>query len=448
MKKIIKRFRILILIYITFTAIATYFSIYMPSRDILIENAFENFILQIKYEKGIIEQYLTLYNEYSIILSTDFDMVDEIASYKKGNIDRQTLESRLDKKYKGHASEIGNLIFATRFIDDEAIVSYKDQAAPEQVPVQSSKSLQGVIISNGDIAYKVYSPILIDNNLLGYDILVFNINNIFQSLDDYYTIKFIDASDSKGTLLSKIEYSKDNINLYFAGDKVVYVGRLSNTDSYLYYEAPESYFYKSFNRMRLYIFISGAISLIVITTLTNIFIVKNAGKLLAISEDNQEKYRQYAIKDPLSGSYSRLFFENWLENQAASKDSDPTFHYTITIIDIDNFKAINDSYGHLDGDKAIKTISSVLLGTVRSSDYVIRYGGDEFLIIFKDCTEETARDIMQRVEDKLKKIDTLDFEVTISYGVHEVVSRKDILEAIRKADKQMYAVKKSKYLTS
>lgn len=448
MKKIIKKFKILILIYITFTAIATYFSIYLPIRNVLKENALDNFILQIKYEKGLIEQYISLYNEYSVILSTDFNMMDDMNSYIKGEFDRQTLGKKLETKYKAHASQMNHLLSATRFIDNEPISVYNEISLPDQNSKQNSTTMKGTIIYNDNIIYKVYSPILNEYDLIGYDVLIFNVSSIVESFeDDNYNVKFVEPNSSKEVLLNKFIYSKDNINLYNSGKKIIYVGRVANTEAFLYYDVYKSDLYTSIKRITLNILISCVISLIVITTLTNLFVVKNANKLLTISENSKEMYKQFAIKDPLSGAYSRLFFENWLENQTSVKDDNSPFHYTLVIIDVDNFKTINDSYGHLDGDKAIKAISSVLLSTVRTTDYVIRYGGDEFLIIFNECTEQQARVVMLRIEDKLKKIDSIDFEITISYGIHEVVSRKDILDAISKADQKMYEVKKNKIVS-
>jgi diguanylate cyclase (GGDEF)-like protein len=168
--------------------------------------------------------------------------------------------------------------------------------------------------------------------------------------------------------------------------------------------------------------------------------------MIAISEKRGEMYKKDSMLDPLSGAYSRRFFEEWIKKESIS-NSKENFHYTMVLLDVDRFKQINDSCGHLSGDEAIKIVGSALFSCVRTTDYVIRYGGDEFMLLLNECSESQAEDIMYRVCDKLRKIDTVPFEISISYGIQEIKSRNDILKAMNQADKKMYEAKKTKNIS-
>ena len=69
----------------------------------------------------------------------------------------------------------------------------------------------------------------------------------------------------------------------------------------------------------------------------------------------------------------------------------------VLMIDIDNFKSINDTYGHDAGDYAIKEVAQVIKNTTRSSDYVCRYGGDEFMIAFVDCPAQVVKERAEKI---------------------------------------------------
>lgn len=119
----------------------------------------------------------------------------------------------------------------------------------------------------------------------------------------------------------------------------------------------------------------------------------------------------------------------------------------IAFIDLDGLKEINDKYGHCEGDFAIKSIAEVMLSTVRDSDIVCRYGGDEFFIIFKNCSKAVAKKIISRVYEKLntKAYRSKPYKLSFSYGLvtfsHEFKNATDL---IKLADEKMYLNKRSK----
>ena len=150
--------------------------------------------------------------------------------------------------------------------------------------------------------------------------------------------------------------------------------------------------------------------------------------------------------DPLTNIYNRRFVNGFLiEEIERCKRHDRSF--SIVIADIDDFKHINDTCGHISGDMVLKSISSTITDVFRSLDFVGRYGGDEFMIVLPDATHEFAGGTIERLR---KKIESMEFtvvknrevRVTASFGIatfpEDGTSLDDLLV---KADERLYKAK-------
>ncbi len=119
---------------------------------------------------------------------------------------------------------------------------------------------------------------------------------------------------------------------------------------------------------------------------------------------------------------------------------------SICFLDINNLKTVNDSLGHDFGDEMIKKFTNTASSLLREEDIFFRFGGDEFVIIFKYCNFESAEKIWQRVKLGISSTnETIEkYQISVSHGVVEYDSNlfETIEEFISKADKQMYVEKK------
>ena len=122
-------------------------------------------------------------------------------------------------------------------------------------------------------------------------------------------------------------------------------------------------------------------------------------------------------------------------------------HLALAMIDLDNFKQINDSYGHATGDQVLRTLARLLRQRLRRSDIVGRYGGEEFAIIFPDTTASTARKVLDQVRIAFAKIrqhsEDVEFSVTFSGGVADMAATTDADQLFEVADSAMYVSKQS-----
>ncbi|MEW6076358.1 MAG: sensor domain-containing diguanylate cyclase [Thermodesulfobacteriota bacterium] len=158
------------------------------------------------------------------------------------------------------------------------------------------------------------------------------------------------------------------------------------------------------------------------------------------------RLRQLALIDPLTELPNRRYIESHiLSSLAMLLRIDIPFG--LLFMDIDNFKAYNDTHGHLAGDRALKTVADTFRHAIRSFDIVGRWGGEEFLGVFPNITADTLRQTAERlrmlVEHSLVKTESRLLPVTISVG-GVIASPEDTMELlIHKADTALYRSKQS-----
>lgn len=123
--------------------------------------------------------------------------------------------------------------------------------------------------------------------------------------------------------------------------------------------------------------------------------------------------------------------------------------FSVTMIDIDNFKDVNDTYGHVVGDRALSMVADTISKCIRNTDYIGRYGGDEFLLICPGLGKPETVDVAERIRATVENIkfylgDGIEVGVTISLGVHEY-NQVDMsfMDVVKSADKNLYCAKNS-----
>ncbi|MDT8365370.1 MAG: sensor domain-containing diguanylate cyclase [bacterium] len=158
-----------------------------------------------------------------------------------------------------------------------------------------------------------------------------------------------------------------------------------------------------------------------------------------------EDLRVMSITDPLTGRYNRRYIEDYLgrELKLANRTKDPL---TILMIDLDNFKEYNDTYGHIAGDIALKELGKVLVQTVRKTDVVARFGGEEWIICLSHTDSKGGTQIAEKLRKSVEKnvfqVKDQATSITISIGVatapEDGTNYAQIVEA---ADTAMYLAK-------
>ncbi|MDR2188907.1 MAG: diguanylate cyclase [Azonexus sp.] len=158
-----------------------------------------------------------------------------------------------------------------------------------------------------------------------------------------------------------------------------------------------------------------------------------------------ENLRDSTLRDPMTGLNNRRFLEEYAEILIANVQRKRT-HAAILMLDLDYFKMVNDTYGHDAGDTMLKAVSIVLKQSVRAADLVVRYGGEEFMIILTDATAEAAEAVAEKiraaVEELQVPIANAVLKKTISIGIADFPEDSDTFwQAVKFADVALYQAK-------
>lgn len=146
-------------------------------------------------------------------------------------------------------------------------------------------------------------------------------------------------------------------------------------------------------------------------------------------------------KDELTGLWNRRIVNrvlNEFENSYTRERSE----YAVIVIDVNNFKSINDQYGHHVGDSALVFLSNCIQNNIRAIDYAFRLGGDEFLIVLSCESIETALNVCTKINLALNEDLGFTFKISISAGYEIRSNGRNINDILERADKHMYQNKK------
>lgn len=161
-----------------------------------------------------------------------------------------------------------------------------------------------------------------------------------------------------------------------------------------------------------------------------------------------DKLEEIAFIDPLTNCVNRRKFEE-LSNQELQRSSRYNSELSFLMLDIDHFKAVNDTYGHAIGDDVLKHFSSVCLKLARDTDIVARIGGEEFIVMLPETNEDSALIFAERFREKIYNstltIDEHTIKYSVSIGISSLNSDNDsaVSVILQRADKALYEAKKS-----
>ena len=154
--------------------------------------------------------------------------------------------------------------------------------------------------------------------------------------------------------------------------------------------------------------------------------------------------REMAIRDELTGVYNRRHLMELLEYEK-NRSSRGGSQFAIAMLDIDHFKNVNDTHGHLMGDHILRTVSTIIRDALRNTDICGRYGGEEFILVFTQTDIKGAMICAERVRASIgqNRFPDLgpDFRITVSLGLTEYRLREDVEKMIARADHALYRAK-------
>ncbi|HNY65542.1 MAG TPA: GGDEF domain-containing protein [Deltaproteobacteria bacterium] len=168
------------------------------------------------------------------------------------------------------------------------------------------------------------------------------------------------------------------------------------------------------------------------------------GKINAALGEANERIRQQAIRDDLTGAFNRGHLFSILLREKSLADRGET-RFCLCMLDLDDFKRVNDSFGHLAGDTVLKVLCGKIMGNIRKEDYLARYGGEEFVLVLSypelrdglACVERLGRLVSETAFPGLPE----GFRITMSMGLTGYQPIEDIDTLLKRADDALYRAK-------
>jgi len=159
---------------------------------------------------------------------------------------------------------------------------------------------------------------------------------------------------------------------------------------------------------------------------------------------SEQKYRELARKDMLTGVFNRYAFDLEFEKLISSAKRTSS-QFALVFLDLDNFKEVNDTYGHDVGDSLLQEITNRVIKNIRIEDIFARMGGDEFVLVFTNIEKENIKHLVEKAISLFREewlVDEIQLDVTVSMGISMYPENSsDKLELMKQADKAMYKSK-------
>jgi diguanylate cyclase (GGDEF)-like protein len=189
----------------------------------------------------------------------------------------------------------------------------------------------------------------------------------------------------------------------------------------------------------------GLVALIVLFNVYTIYqqvLIKRLRRQLAEKQHHSMILRELAMVDALTGLYNRRFAEQRLVAEVA-RSARKGHPLTVVLLDLDEFKRINDTYGHPAGDLVLQEFAAALNRAVRGGDLAVRMGGDEFLLILPECNHEQLRLVLNRLGPLELAWEGRKFPIKYSVGWKEYASGDQPEGMLAAADQALYANKRA-----
>jgi len=163
-------------------------------------------------------------------------------------------------------------------------------------------------------------------------------------------------------------------------------------------------------------------------------------------KSHMEEERLRARTDPLTGLPNRAAYDEQIA-QEYERWSRYATNFSVVVCDLDFFKKVNDSYGHLAGDKVLRLVAKVISKNIRTTDFACRFGGEEFVVLLPSSSVKESIEAMEKVR---KKLETSPFNfhgepvnITMSFGVTEIKDGDSVDELFARADQALYQAKEN-----
>lgn len=419
--------------------------VYQPMRSELEKSLTDNFTQLSRTSFHAFENSIQRGLEGAKSLSSRTMIKDAITDYKNGAMSLSELKAYTGPKYRDGAMALEHLVSAARIVDGMVIAEYgaagvANGSFPDIAEGQTAEAISKIIVAPHSVNAVMVSRVMNGSQVLGYDLIVYDLTRQLDRLNtDAAEMKLLDRNAYRDLLSDAVIVEVDDDMTIFQKSGSIYAAFHVQDDIYFLSAQKQASLFESVDKLAVRVAAGGTITFLAYAILVYLYIIRFAKRELGDLEVSRDEYKKIAFLDHLTGAYSRQFLDVWNQSLRSSQHT-----YAIVMIDVDDLKKINDIYGHAAGDKVLQDIAKAILESIGQSDLLVRYGGDEFVLIFSDVMEEKACYFMERIESHIRLSREGSFPVSISYGVSLLTCNLDFAVLLKQADEKMYEAKKKK----
>lgn len=409
-----------------------YFGIFSPLKTELEGTLNQNFKSSVSIIEMNIENKLGRYKEGAESLSSRTMIRNKLSEYKKRSISLQELKVYTQDKYSDGAKVLENIVSAFRITEGKIIASWGEKEIDifkNYISYDNQTTKMKLLKDNGLIL--INSAIKKDNNKLGHDIVIFDLKPLMNEIN-------------KQKIYCEIIYSEEKIEGLETDNIIKDHRRLLNTNYWLKTEISKDELYSNLNTLSSKIIGGFLLLLSIITVAFYKTITGTSKKIIEELEEKMEKITEISETDNMLGIHNRSKFFDVLETEI-SRSRRYKNDMSLIMFDVDNFKDINDKYGHQTGDKILIKITEIIESEIREIDLFARYGGDEFMILTPEINLTDAVKLAKRLRKAIEKADFTEVKkVSCSFGVAELKNEDDIDSLIKRIDDALYKAKEKR----
>ena len=432
MKKLFNLLTLTIIIILVILVFLFYFGVFNPLRSELEQAAIENFKNTVSITEINIENFLDRCIEGTESLSSRTMIKNKLILYRNNKIGLQEIRDYTETKYIDGTKVLDNIIKALRVSDNEKIAEFEcekiDSVNLKKYRTDRSETTVELIMKDNIIV--VNSPIMHHDDKIGQDIVAFQMNSL---LADLY----------KQNINYNIVLEKDiNNNIKDDHKKVFEHRKLLDTKYFLKVSITKDRLNKELQSLLTKIIIGIILIIIILVYIFRVIINKTYNKVIEKLNKKIDRITELSETDIMLGINNRTKFMNELENELY-RSQRYNKKLSMIMFDVDNFKEINDEYGHYVGDEVLFNITELVNEIIRESDIFARYGGDEFIILLPETNVKEAANLAKRLKEKIEvnNFNSVDEAITCSFGVTEYINKENIDDFIKRVDDALYVAK-------
>lgn len=451
--KFLMRVKLLFSIFILSGILIMAILVYYPLHAALTESTILNFSHLVEAKQVIVQNDIDRSLDGSRSMSSRTMIRENIVKYLNQEISYDEMEAYVGPRYEDGAKALTNLILAERIIGDRVLtktvftdddVDISDFFITSKVSGEEYKT----IVKEDMLYMGVTTPVIHEGVEVARDFLIFNLSIKNALLTGDIQEVFMERAEYEDVLNGSLEVRNyGDIEVIETFDK--FYGT-TEIDDGIYMAVIESrrLLLKDVERISTNLLIGAILTLLGAILLIYLLIIryaKNELSTLTICKVNLNKAESEANIDSLTGAHNRRYAETRLRELFETYKS-TRITPLIAMLDIDGFKSINDTYGHNAGDEVLKAVVEAINRTIREDDIIMRWGGDEFIIVAHGLEKAKARDFFMRLYEKIneERIEARGEYVKISISVGAGFFEENdesFHDAINRADMKMYGAK-------